>query len=297
MCGLQGAWTLRERVYGAPGAHRARSTFHFCHRGTGLRYRPDRNHWSQPVSTRAFLFGAGFALCSALTGQRGHCADTRAAAGELDPVLRDTLKGEARLVDVPDYSRSYLSLLPPDVSSAPPAAAGSTPPQSTALACGPNLSGTAVVIGPRDQFAKAKSVGLGLLSQLASAASGGKLSSAPGGGSKDPAPLLAQDPIKGKFRNEVKDKASGTKLDLGGQLARDGMLLSTRLDSVSGKGTVQEIYLERDDCRRIYPTADYAYELWGSWSLSVSWTRTESTYQDGKLLNQTSTSGGFPSTR
>ena len=83
------------------------------------------------------------------------------------------------------------------------------------------------------------------------------------------------------------------RLDMGAQLARDGILLSTRLDSVSGKGTVHEIYLERDDCRRIYPSAEYTYELWGSWSLSVSWTRTESTYENGKLLNQQTTSGGF----
>ena len=104
---------------------------------------------------------------------------------------------------------------------------------------------------------------------------------------------MFKDPIKSRYRNEVKDKPSGVRLDLGAQVTGNELLLSSRLDSVSGKGTIHEVYLERNDCRRVYPVAEYAYELWGSWNLSVSWTRTESTYQNGRLVNQQSTSGGF----
>ena len=76
-------------------------------------------------------------------------------------------------------------------------------------------------------------------------------------------------------------------------MASDGILLSTRLEDARDKGTVNEIYLERDDCRRVYPFADYAYELWGEWNLSVSWTKTQSTYKNGQLVDRQTSSGGF----
>src|SRR5262249_53054538 len=95
------------------------------------------------------------------------------------------------------------------------------------------------------------------------------------------------------FRTRLKDKATGTRLNMGGQMASDGIVLSTRLDSAEDKGTFHEIYLERDDCRRIYPFVDYTYELWGKWQLNVSWTKTTSTYRDGKLIDRQSSSGGF----
>jgi hypothetical protein len=203
----------------------------------------------------------------------------------LSPTLRDTLKGEIRLAEVPALPQLRVPLSPP-LTEITGVAAGEP-------RCGAALASVPLPIGPRDQFAAAKSAGLGFLGTLAAVASGGKF--APGGsrGAEKKDPPVLKDPIRSKYRQEVKDKPSGIKLDLGAQLDGHELLLSTRLDSVSGKGTVHEIYLERDDCRRIYPTAEYLYELWGSWSLSVSWTRTESTYQDNKLVNQQTTSGGF----
>jgi len=228
---------------------------------------------------------------------------TPAAAGDATPqpdvILRDTLKGDARLSVAPQWPQGYLGLMP---AQAPNAASAAVAPGSSGASgqplCGATLASAPVILGPRDRFAKvagaAQSVGLALLGQLVSSGAGHKLQGMPArGGSEAKTPALFKDPIKSKYRGEVKDAASGIKLDLGAELAPDGLLLSTRLDSTRGKGTLQEIYLERDDCRRIYPFAEYAYELWGSWSLSVSWTRTESTYQDGKLINQQTTSGGF----
>jgi len=220
-------------------------------------------------------------------------------APQPDSILRDTLKGDAQLSVAPRWPQSYVGLLPPEAAdsrpaAAPPAASGSP----VAPACGAALASAPVILGPRDRFAKvagaAQNVGLALLGQLVSSATGSKSRGMPAsGGSEARSPALFKDPIKSKYRGEVKDAPSGIKLDIGAQLAKDGMLLSTRIDSTHGKGTMQEVYLERDDCRRIYPFAEYTYELWGSWSLSVSWTRTESTYQDNKLINQQTTSGGF----
>jgi len=153
-----------------------------------------------------------------------------------------------------------------------------------------------MAIGDREHYAKlqnlAKGAALGLLSKALSAASGGLVQSG-NKQEKEVQPPLHEDPIPSKQKSKVKDRASGTELRLGARIADDGLLLSTRLEDVKGKGTVQEIYLERDDCRRIYPYADYTYELWGKWSLSVSWTKTQSTYQDGKLIDQQTASGGF----
>jgi hypothetical protein len=217
---------------------------------------------------------------------------TSAAGGtaESDPlaaVLGDTLKGEARLSDPPAWPQGSVPLML--------AAAERVAGEASAPACGARLASVPMPIGARDQFAAARKAGAGLLSTLASVATGRSLGGGSSAGHGAPAsgPPLSKDPIKSKYRNEIRDKPSGIRLDLGAQLAGNDLLLSSRLDSVSGKGTVHEVYLERDDCRRIYPLAEYLYELWGSWSLSVSWTRTDSTYQDGKLLNQQTSSGGF----
>jgi hypothetical protein len=215
-----------------------------------------------------------------LAAFNGHAAD-------LDAVYRDTLKAGAVLADAPALPQSALGLLPLDIAAGAPA--DPTP------ACGAKLAAAPLVIGSREQFEQAgglvRSVGLGLLSRALSTATGGAVQS--GGDKAQTAPPLREDPIKKRLRSELKDSASGTRLDLGAQLAGDGLLLSTRLDSAPDKGTVHEIYLERADCRRMYPYVDYAYELWESWKLSVSWTRTTSTYRDGQLVDRQTTAGGF----
>lgn len=226
----------------------------------------------------------GMALC--LVAALGAVTTGQAQSPEaLSPTLRDTLKGDIRVAEVPSLPQLRVPLAgaPIEISGVP----------EGGPRCGAALASVPLSIGPRDQFAAVKSAGLGFLGTLASVASGGKF--APGGakGPEKKGPPVLKDPIRSKYRAEVKDKPSGIKLDLGAQLEGQQVLLSTRLDSVSGKGTLHEIYLERDDCRRIYPSAEYLYELWGSWSLSVSWTRTESTYEDNKLVNQQTTSGGF----
>lgn len=257
----------------------------------------------------------------------GLCVTSTAWSAEdlMQLAYRDTLKGGSKLSTPRPIPEKHLGLLPPeerrddeqlelpdDQRTADGGGKGTpgqdrpgqeTPGQGAgpgpgARGCSPELDAAPMVVGSRDQYAKigglVKNVGMGLLSKALSSATGGALQG--GGGGKrneEPQPALHEDPIKKKFRSKVKDKASGAKLSLGGQLANDGLLLSTRLDDADDNGTLHEVYLERDDCRRIYPFAEYAYELWGKWNLSVSWTKTTSSYQDGKLVDQQKSSGGF----
>ena len=219
--------------------------------------------------------------------------------GAEDPLqlaYRDTLKGGSKLSTPRALPEKHLGLLPAEERGNTEQADGSTTPGS-APACSATLDAAPMVIGTRDQYAKlgglVKGVGMGLLSKALSSATGGMLESGGGKGSEAPEPALFEDPIKKKFRSKVKDKASGARLSMGGKLASDGLLLSTRVDDADDKGTLHEVYLEREDCRRIYPFAEYAYELWGKWNLSVSWTKTTSTYQNGKLMDQQTSTGGY----
>jgi len=234
---------------------------------------------------RSCLVGFAAASVVALLG-------SAQAAEPIRLAYSDTIKGGSQLSSPRALPEKHLGLMPAKQDdSTDDKTAGSTPE------CSPQLDAAPMVIGPRDQYAKigglVKNVGMGLLSKALSTATGGAMQNGGGKGKEEPQPPLYEDPIKKKFRSKVKDKASGAKLSLGGQLANDGLLLSTRLDDADGDGTLHEVYLEREDCRRIYPSAEYAYELWGKWNLSVSWTRTTSTYQDGKLMDRQTSSGGF----
>lgn len=227
--------------------------------------------------------------CAALvaaSAAAGAQAPPPLATAALSNIYRDTLKGSSALTDPPMLPEKHLGLLPAEPND----------PSREPVKCGAGYSDAPMVVGERDQYAKlgglVKGAGMGLLAKALSSATGGKVQM-DGKGKEEPQPALYEDPIKKKFRTRVKDKASGTKLSMGGQMASDGIVVSTRLDSAEDKGTFHEVYLERDDCRRIYPFAEYTYELWGKWQLSVSWTRTTSTYQNGKLVDRKTSSGGF----
>ena len=201
------------------------------------------------------------------------------------PFVEPTLKGGTRFSTPPALPVASLGLLEPGEEHGD-------------VVCGVQYAANAMPIGDREHYSKllgaAKGFGMGLLSKALSSATGGAVESGGRGADKNAnQPALYEDPIPKKSTTKIKDRASKTELRLGGHLPADGILLSTRLEDVRDKGTVHEIYLERDDCRRIYPFVDYTYELWGEWNLSVSWTKTTSTYQDGKLTDRQSSSGGF----
>jgi hypothetical protein len=195
-----------------------------------------------------------------------------------------TFKGDFRFSDPPALPTESLGLLASEETPAEPL-------------CGPLYAGHATAIGDREKYGRlvgaAKGLGRGLLSRALSSASGGAVQSGGRGEEDATEPPLYEDPIPKKSTVKVKDRNSRTELRLGGRAAADGIALSTRIEDARDKGTVHEIYLERDDCRRVYPFADYTYELWGEWNLSVSWTKTQSTFRDGNLVDQQTSSGGF----
>jgi hypothetical protein len=207
-----------------------------------------------------------------------------AQAQELGNFAQPTLKGDFRFSDPPALPTASLGLLPAEAT------------RQESL-CGPQYAGHPTAIGDREKYGRivgaAKGIGRGLLSRALSSATGGAVQSGGRGEEESNEPPLYEDPIPKKSTVKVKDRNSRTELRLGGRAASDGIVLSTRIEDARDKGTVHEIYLERDDCRRVYPFADYTYELWGEWNLSVSWTKTESTFRDGNLVDQQTSSGGF----
>jgi len=203
--------------------------------------------------------------------------DRKSGLDAFDSAYRDTMKGNAVFSSAPDY--------PGIPSNGPPLV---TEP------CGPQLAAAPMVIGSKDSFAEMggliKGAGMGLLGKMLSKASGGTVST---GGGKSKGPDLYKDPIAKKYKTKLKKhRQSGATLSMCALLGGDDFHISTRLDKAKNKGTVHNIYLERMNCRRIYPYDEWLYEIWGKWSVSVSWSKTTSTSSNGNRTESTE-SGGF----
>jgi len=109
-----------------------------------------------------------------------------------------------------------------------------------------------------------------------------------GGGGSNKKPQMAKDPVKNKFKQKIEHPGGDARIRVGGQAYSNGLLISAKVDKAAGKGTFHTMFLEQPDCTRIWPEAYAQYGLWGSWSLSVSVTKTSSTYRDGKLVDRSS---------
>ena len=225
----------------------------------------------------AFIATAALIVFGSLLLPAAAEEDRKFGLDAFDSAYRDTMKGKAVFSSAPDY--------PGIPSNGPPLV---TEP------CGPQLAAAPMVIGSEDSFAKMggliKGAGMGLFGKMLSQASGGVVST---GGGKSDKPDMYKDPIAKKYKTKLKKhRQSGATLRMGAVLGRDEIHISTRLDKAKNKGTVHNIYLERVDCRRIYPYDEWLYEIWGKWSLSVSWSKTTSTTSNGKRTESTE-SGGF----
>lgn len=154
--------------------------------------------------------------------------------------------------------------------------------------CATPLAASPLDLGDADGFMG------NLMGAAANAAIGqvlGGLLGGGGGGSKQQ-PKLAKDPVRNKYKEKIESPDGDAQIRVGGQTYADGLLISAKVDKAKGKGTFHTMFLEQPDCTRIFPEQYLGYDLWGSWSLSVSVTTTRSTYQDGNLIDQsTSTSG------
>ncbi|MGD8418295.1 MAG: hypothetical protein PVH91_14645 [Pseudomonadales bacterium] len=153
--------------------------------------------------------------------------------------------------------------------------------------------GTALAAAPLD-LGDAEGVVGNLMGAAANAAIGQLLGGflGGGGGSKQK-PKLARDPIKNKYKERIEDPDGDVRIRAGGQAYSDGILISAKVEKARGKGTFHTMFLEEPDCTRIFPEQYLGYDLWGSWSLSVSVTSTKSTYQDGKLIDQSTSHSGW----
>jgi hypothetical protein len=232
------------------------------------------NRIDAPRKSLVVALAIAFALPSSLTAQEMSYAS----------FVEPTIKGGTYFSNPPALQTEALGLLAPAVNV------------SGEALCGPEFAGNPIAIGDRDRFAdmrgRARGFGMGLLSRAISDATDRDVQ-VRGPEGESYSPVMYEDPIPKKEKTKIKDKNAKADLRLGGLVAADGILISTLLDDVKDDGTVHEIYLERDDCRRVYPSIDYTYDLWGEWGLSVSWSKTTSTYQDGQLTDQQTSSGGF----
>jgi hypothetical protein len=175
---------------------------------------------------------------------------------------------------------------------------GLPPSEPDPADCDLSVVSQPLVIGTESEFAKLggllKGAALGAASKAISSLLGGAAQLDSGGRRKrGEEPSTRSDSIRGRDKVKIEDPESGTRLKIGGKLDDDELLLSTRLDKADDKGTIHAIYLEQESCQRLWPYAYWAYELWHEWKLSVSWTRTTETYQDGKLVDRSVESGGF----
>lgn len=160
--------------------------------------------------------------------------------------------------------------------------------------CDPELEAQPLVIGTAEGFSAAgllKGFGKSMLSTGFSLLSGGMLSV--GGGSRRDKPEVHWDSVKRRTKSKVTHPDGHTRLRIGSKLEEDRLIISTDLEKAKGKGTIHAVYLETDDCQRFWPEGYLAYSLWGEWKLSVSFTKTSETYQDGQLIDRTSSSGGW----
>ncbi len=164
--------------------------------------------------------------------------------------------------------------------------------EQAATRCGSALAATPLQLGDSKNFMENM---VGGLAQKAAGAAIGKLLGGVfgGGGGSKKKPTLYKDPIKKKFKEKFENAAGDTRLQIGGQMAADGLILSANVDKARGKGTFHTIFLERPDCVRIWPDQYLQYKMWGSWSISVSVTRTTRQYRDGELVSESVSRSGW----
>lgn len=144
-----------------------------------------------------------------------------------------------------------------------------------------------VDIGPKSKVGT-ESVG----SKVAKAAAGkviGSLFGGFGGGSKAKKPKTKRDPARRADKSELYDEETDTKLEIRPNWVDDKLHVSVNIKDSDDKATFQYIYLVDEGGNILGPEHVELYKIWVKHTLTVSWT--ESVYQDGALISQTS--GGW----
>ena len=110
-----------------------------------------------------------------------------------------------------------------------------------------------------------------------------------GGGGGSDGPRLVRCRLGGRESTVFSDAATGVALRVGARRTREGVVVYAGIEESPDKGTFQTAFVENSGGDRQAPSDVGACKLWGSWSLTVSWTRT--TYVDGQEVSRES--GGW----
>jgi hypothetical protein len=160
---------------------------------------------------------------------------------------------------------------------------------SYSMSCPPRPLEQAFVLGPNRDLGsgarnrqKAVSTAVGMLGGLLGGGGGG------GGGGSD-GPQLASCRIKDSEMTVFSDPQSGIDLKVGAKRSGDKVMVFADLAKSPDSGTFQTAMLERPDGQTLAPEDAQICQLWGEWSLTVSWTRT--TYVDNQVVKRES--GGW----
>ncbi len=145
-----------------------------------------------------------------------------------------------------------------------------------------------IIVGPNNRVGssararqRATNAVLGALSNLAGGGGGG------GGGSSGPD--LVRCHLGDRESTVFSDPASGVSLRVGARRGRNGVEVYAGVETSPDNGTFQTAFLQNAAGAEQAPRDVGVCGLWGSWSLSVSWTRT--TYENGQVINRES--GGW----
>ncbi len=140
----------------------------------------------------------------------------------------------------------------------------------------PEDSGTSITVGPNSKVgtgAKLKSKAKGMAMGALGRAFGGSGFSFGGGGKKggrgSEQPKTEKDPTSGDFVNV---SSGGGELGVRAGFTDDGLVISSLLDDIPGKGTFHAQWLEDGKGHRILPKRYLIFSLYQDWKLTVSWT-------------------------
>jgi hypothetical protein len=133
--------------------------------------------------------------------------------------------------------------------------------------------------------ARAKKKVLSTLGGLA----GGLLGGGGGGGGGTGGPQLAKCRIKNSEKTVFTDPGTGISLRVGAKRTGDTVVVFADVAKSPDSGTFQGGWVETPDGGTFGPHRADICELWGEWSLTVSWTKT--TYVDGQVVKRES--GGY----
>ncbi len=142
-----------------------------------------------------------------------------------------------------------------------------------------------IVVGPNGKVGsgartreKALNTAVGMLGGLIGGGGGG------GGGGANDGPQLVRCSIKDSEMTVFSDPETGVSLSVGARRVGDSVVVFAGVGKSPDSGTFQTAYLQNGEGEQEGPRKVGICELWGEWSLTVSWTR--ETYVNDQLVSR-----------